>query len=91
MKEVVVESDERHIQIYRGDSLLSPSLSHSIYYPKEVLKVSLSSTRGDYIFQVENASFINGGCHGLRTCKNQQLITMPSDNIGVKVWAGKMT
>jgi hypothetical protein len=85
MNEITVECGERFIEIYRGNKLLE---SQSEYYPSEVLKVALSQSSGDIIFQVENATFVTGGCGGTRSCKNQQMITMPSERIGVRVWAG---
>jgi hypothetical protein len=88
MNEITVESEERFIEIYRGNKILE---SQSEYYPNEVLKVALSQSSGDIIFQVENATYVSGvgGCSGTRSCKNQQMITMPSESIGVKIWAGE--
>lgn len=86
MNENTVESDERAIIVQRGNKVLEPL---SLYYPKELLKVSLSVASGDIIFQVENATFVDGGCQGRRTCKNHQSLLMPSEPVGVKIWAGK--
>lgn len=86
MNEMTIESNERNITIYRGKKELN---SLSYYYSSEVLTVSISKTGGDIIFQVENATFINGGCDGKRTSKNSQSIKLPSTNSIVKIWAGK--
>jgi hypothetical protein len=88
MNEVVVESDERSVEVYRGNKLLKSS---DLYYPNEVLKLSLSEVSGDIIFQVENATIVGGGCQGTRTSKNMQMIKMPEEggDAVVRIWAGE--
>lgn len=86
MNHETIESDDRTVIVSRGNKQLTSS---SYYYPHEKLKVSISKKGGDLIFQVENATFINGGCQGTRTAKDLQTILLPTDNKIVKIWVGK--
>ena len=82
-----IESEERSIIVSRGNKLLS---SLSSYFSNEFLVVSINKTGGDLLFQVENATFVGGGCQGIRTSKNLQTIKLPSDDLIVKIWVGKL-
>jgi hypothetical protein len=86
MNEITVESEERTIEVSRGNKLLASS---DTYYPNELLKLSLSEATGDIIFQVDNGTIVSGGCQGIRTCKNQQSLKMPGGGGAVvRIWAG---
>lgn len=92
MNNEVVVDDTRWIKVYRDNIELNSS---SEYVLGETLKVSISNTKNQFIFETTpNGRFINGECDGRRTIADNSLIKMPSALIGsdsdgiVRIWAG---
>lgn len=86
-----VSSTSRSLQVYRGTTQLT---SGDAYVSGETLQVSLSSTSGEYVFQVTTpASFVGGSCtNSVRVSNSAGTITMPAGGSGsISVWAGWAT
>lgn len=73
-------SDERSVQVYRGQELLA---NNSVYIPGEVLIVDISDKTGQYIFEQHNSDFLSGGCEGKRflgSAKKQTKLIAPAEH-----------
>lgn len=76
MNNVVAESSERSIQVFRNSEQL---FSNAIYVPGEVLSIVLSDISGQYVIESSvPGSFEEGGCEGRRVTESPASITMPS-------------
>ncbi|RYG63556.1 hypothetical protein EON64_15705 [archaeon] len=77
MNEEVTQSDDRVIEVYRGNEQLQSGAS---YTPGEALTVKISDAQKEYVFEAwGGATFTGGGCAGRRIAnKPSAEIVMPT-------------
>eukprot|EP01041_Mallomonas_annulata_P005202 gene5202-10412_t len=86
MNSRVVESNERFVQVFRGDVELH---THDSYISGEELLVTLSDTSAQFVFEVVNGAFQPGGCDGRRSDKKLSKLIVPDNHHDdIIIWAG---
>ena len=87
MSGAAVSSSTNSLIVTRGAQILS---SGSTFIPGELLKVSLSSTILDYLFETSGASFVSGSCTGqVRVANAPATLQIPSTGSSdISIWAG---
>lgn len=77
MNNEAINDKERSVLVYRGNEELK---SGSYYIPGETLNIKLSDHKGQYVFEVKNGKFINGGCAGATRSASRDTQLMIDDN-----------
>lgn len=97
MSHPAVLTDERYLQLWRGDVMLTAGDG---YIPGETLEVRLSSPQGQFVLEVAPSppvTFTNGTCNGrrfvkeggVRSPKKPSFIEVPVDYSGeLSLWGG---
>jgi hypothetical protein len=85
MNEQATQSDYMIVKVHRDGKEIR---SNETYELNEVLQVSLAKSDGDFIFEVSNAVFIDGGCDGRRIHGNDVSLQMPSTEKVVSIRVG---
>jgi hypothetical protein len=86
MNNRVVSSEDRTVQVFRGDEQLS---SGAEYFPGEELSVVLSDVTAQFVFETTRGEFENGGCNGRRFIESPAKLILPKESSDdVRIWAG---
>ena len=79
MNNHVIESDEREIKVFRGDTELKTG---DVYFASESLTESIDVAKNQYVYEVNEdsgAKFEKGGCGGTRRADHKQAVLIMSD------------